>query len=119
MTPDQIGIVIADRFLSGEYTGRDNLALHISSAINQAMADERERYGRGQAMTPEKIERNFEVCGLKLAKEATKLIIALCEYSASEERKRACQAIRDHGGFTDDEKRIAIEVIRTVKDTPR
>jgi hypothetical protein len=70
-------------------------------------------------MTPEKIERNFEVCGLKLAKEATKLIIALCEYSASEERKRACQAIRDHGGFTDDEKRIAIEVIRTVKDTPR
>jgi hypothetical protein len=43
MTPDQIGIVIADRFLSGEYTGRDNLALHISSAINQAMADERQR----------------------------------------------------------------------------
>jgi hypothetical protein len=43
MTPDQVGLVIADRFLSGEYTGRDNLALHISSAINQAMADERER----------------------------------------------------------------------------
>jgi hypothetical protein len=43
MTPDQVGLVIADRFVSGEYTGRDNLALHISSAINQAMADERER----------------------------------------------------------------------------
>jgi hypothetical protein len=43
MTPDQVGLVIADRFLSEEYSGRDNLALHISSAINQAMADERER----------------------------------------------------------------------------
>jgi hypothetical protein len=43
MTPNQSGLVIADRFISGEYTGRDNLALHISSAINQAMADERER----------------------------------------------------------------------------
>jgi hypothetical protein len=55
MTPDQVGLVIADRFLSGEwYPSRDNLASHISSAINQAMADERERcakmaeeYGRG------------------------------------------------------------------------
>jgi hypothetical protein len=44
MTPDQVGIVIADRFISGEwYPSRDNLATHISSAINQAMADERER----------------------------------------------------------------------------
>ena len=46
MTPDQVGLVIADRFLSEEYSGRDNLALHISSAINQAMADERERCAR-------------------------------------------------------------------------
>jgi hypothetical protein len=43
MKPDQVGLVIADRFISGEYTGRDNLAIHISSAINQAMADERQR----------------------------------------------------------------------------
>jgi hypothetical protein len=62
-------------------------------------------------MTPEKIERNFEACGLKLAKEATKLIVALCEYSANEERERACQAIQNCHGFTDDEKRIAIEII--------
>jgi hypothetical protein len=62
-------------------------------------------------MTPEKIERNFEVCGLKLAKEATKLIVALCEYSAQQERERACQAIQNSFGLTDDEKRIAIEVI--------
>lgn len=39
MTPDQAGIVIADRFVSGDYTGRDNLALHISSAIQQAIED--------------------------------------------------------------------------------
>jgi hypothetical protein len=64
-------------------------------------------------MTPEKIERNFEVCGLKLAKEATKLIIALCDYSASEERKRCELAIQNHSGFTDDEKRIAVEAIRS------
>jgi hypothetical protein len=30
-------------------------------------------------MTPKKIERNFEACGLKLSKEATKLIVALCK----------------------------------------
>jgi hypothetical protein len=62
-------------------------------------------------MTPGKVERNFEACGLKLAKEATKLIIALCEYSANEERERCELAIQNHYGFTDDEKRIAIEVI--------
>jgi hypothetical protein len=43
-------------------------------------------------MTPKKIERNFEACGLKLSKEATKLIMALCEYSAREERERCAQA---------------------------
>jgi hypothetical protein len=42
-------------------------------------------------MTPKKIERKFEACGLKLAKEATKLIVALCEYSASEERERCAK----------------------------
>jgi hypothetical protein len=62
-------------------------------------------------MTPEKIERNFEACGLKLAKEATKLIIALCDYSANEERERCELAIQNSFGLTDDEKRIAIEVI--------
>jgi hypothetical protein len=46
MTPDQVGLAIADRFVNGAYTGRDNLAMHISSAINQAMADERERCAR-------------------------------------------------------------------------
>jgi hypothetical protein len=46
----------------------------------------------GNAMTPKKIERNFEACGLKLSKEATKLIMALCEYSAREERERCAQA---------------------------
>ncbi len=64
-------------------------------------------------MTPEKIQRNFEACGLKLAKEATKLIVALCEYSANEERERCELAIQNHDGFTDDEKRIAIEAIRS------
>jgi hypothetical protein len=64
-------------------------------------------------VTPEKIERNFEACGLKLAKEATKLIVALCEYSASEERERCELAIQNHSGLTDDEKRIAIEAIRS------
>jgi hypothetical protein len=64
-------------------------------------------------MTPEKIERNFEACGLKLAKEATKLIIALCDYSARQERERCKLAIQNHSGFTDDEKRIAIEAIRS------
>ena len=39
MTPEQAGLAIADRFMSGAYTGRDNLALHIASAIRQ----ERER----------------------------------------------------------------------------
>jgi hypothetical protein len=62
-------------------------------------------------MTPGKIERNFEACGLKLAKEATKLIIALCEYSANEERERCKRAIRNHHGFTDDEKQIALSAI--------
>jgi ADP-heptose:LPS heptosyltransferase len=47
-------------------------------------------------MTPEKIERNFEACGLKLAKEATKLIIALCEYSASEERERCAKIVETY-----------------------
>jgi hypothetical protein len=48
MTPDQTGIAIANRFLlirldsfdvSGEYTGRDDLAIHIASAIRQAYED--------------------------------------------------------------------------------
>jgi hypothetical protein len=69
------------------------------------MTDERERTTRwfgkvsadacrllaSNAMTPKKIERNFEACGLKLSKEATKLIVALCEYSAREERERAAK----------------------------
>jgi hypothetical protein len=37
MTPDQVGLAIADRFMSGAYAGRDNLAMHISSAIQQAI----------------------------------------------------------------------------------
>jgi hypothetical protein len=44
MTPDQIGLVIARRFIHGGWQlDIENLAAHISSAINQAMADERER----------------------------------------------------------------------------
>jgi hypothetical protein len=39
MTPDQAGKAIADRFVSGAYTGRDSLALHISSAIQQALEE--------------------------------------------------------------------------------
>jgi hypothetical protein len=61
MTPDQVGLVIADRFLSEEYSGRDNLALHISSAINQAMADERERC----AKVAESYQKEFVLCGHK------------------------------------------------------
>jgi hypothetical protein len=66
-------------------------------------------------MTPEKIERNFEACGLKLAKEATKLIVALCDYSAQQERERCELAIQNHSGLTGDEKQIAISVIRSAK----
>jgi hypothetical protein len=39
MTPNQAGLAIADRFVSCEYTGRDNLAMHISSAIQQAVRE--------------------------------------------------------------------------------
>ena len=39
MSPEQIGMVIAERFTSGAYTGRDNLALHIASAIREAYED--------------------------------------------------------------------------------
>jgi hypothetical protein len=55
-------------------------------------------------MTPEKIERNFEACGIKLAKEATKLIVALCKDAAkaarvkaiSEERERCAKIVESY-----------------------
>ena len=53
MTPEQTGLAIAERFVSGDYTGRDNLAMHISSAIQQAIAAERERCAKF-------VEENYE-----------------------------------------------------------
>jgi hypothetical protein len=43
MTPDQTANCIAVRFVTGEYAGQANLAMHISSAIQQAIREERER----------------------------------------------------------------------------
>jgi hypothetical protein len=41
-------------------------------------------------MTPEKIERNFEACGMTPHPDLTKLIMALCR----EERERIIQLVK-------------------------
>jgi hypothetical protein len=64
-------------------------------------------------MTPEKIERNFEVCGLKLAKEATKLIVALCDYSAQQERERCAKIAEEidcYGNLIEASRTIAVAI---------
>jgi hypothetical protein len=42
-------------------------------------------------MTPEKIERNFEACGMTPHPDLTKLVMALCEDAACEERERCAK----------------------------
>jgi hypothetical protein len=45
-------------------------------------------------MTPEKIERNFEACGMTPHPDLTKLVMALCEDAACEERERIIQLVK-------------------------